>query len=456
MKESIILLTGKIHLLTPALIGSGRSDYTEMDVILDSEDKPFIPATSLIGILKHRLQLTGDFEKQFGDYWGFSRGTEGRQSAICCSDLRCLSDKETITITTRDGIKIDSAKAMVEAGAKYDYQLIEPGVVFNLHMEVIVKEGDDVDFFTRNTATIRALLEKGMIAVGAKTNNGFGKIRLTDSKLVHVIFSEDDHVKKWFSYITGNRDINLPELENALPFEDQVTAAAEFSIQAEFAIKNSLIIRSYSDRPEDPDAVNIHSGGSPVIPGSSLRGALRARAERILNTLGCTQTGDLLAELFGIAGKDDEPKIKGKLMVAETVLPAYPAEVQSRIKIDRFSGGTIEGALFDSMPLFSVDPDDDKIFQVSLRIRDFKDYEAGLLLLLLKDIWIGDLTVGGEKNVGRGVFIGHGAVITLPSHLGGTMKVTGEPSLWENHCKQTLQGLVTQLHEHIKENRGQQ
>ena len=48
-----------------------------------------------------------------------------------------------------------------------------------------------------------------------------------------------------------------------------------------------------------------------------------------------------------------------------------------------------------------------------LEIKDFKDWEAGLMLLVLKDLWNGDLAIGGEKNAGRGVLQGLSATIFL-------------------------------------------
>ena len=35
------------------------------------------------------------------------------------------------------------------------------------------------------------------------------------------------------------------------------------------------------------------------------------------------------------------------------------------------------------------------------------------MLLVLKDLWLGDLAIGGEKGIGRGVFQGKSAVISL-------------------------------------------
>ncbi|MGH7455870.1 MAG: RAMP superfamily CRISPR-associated protein, partial [bacterium] len=106
----------------------------------------------------------------------------------------------------------------------------------------------------------------------------------------------------------------------------------------------------------------------------------------------------------------DEPDLKkaqrGRVRVLEiTLAPSdFPAELQTRIRVDRFTGGVIEGGLFDSMPIFA--PKENKTMTVRLEIDDYKDHEAGLLLLVLKDLWSGDLAIGGEKNIGRGVFEG--------------------------------------------------
>ncbi|MGQ9815302.1 MAG: hypothetical protein ACUVR3_09155, partial [Candidatus Roseilinea sp.] len=43
-----------------------------------------------------------------------------------------------------------------------------------------------------------------------------------------------------------------------------------------------------------------------------------------------------------------------------------------------------------------------------------KQSEIGLLLLLLKDLWTGDLPLGGESSVGRGRLKGVQAVISGP------------------------------------------
>ena len=46
---------------------------------------------------------------------------------------------------------------------------------------------------------------------------------------------------------------------------------------------------------------------------------------------------------------------------------------------------------------------------LEIEIQKPKDAEVGLLLLLLKDLWLGDLPLGGESSIGRGQLAGKSA-----------------------------------------------
>lgn len=395
MKNGRLILKGKIELLSPALIGSGNNDYSDCDIILD-EGKPFIPSTSFIGALKHYIKINGhDNELKF--FWGFTEGTSGRQSNIICSDLRSENAPEVLI---RDGIKIEGATGIIADGKKYDYQVVEKGAEFNLYLEAGFNDERDV-FPRRMIATIRDVLKNKKLSIGAKTNSGLGKIMLKDDQIHELHFSNKKDVFKWLK-----NDFNAHDKEfHEKPFE---ITGRHFSINAGLILKNSFIIRSYSETPGDPDSVSIKSGDDFVITGTSLKGAIRNRAERIVKTLG--KSTAIVTRLFGNVEDEKRSKnaVKGRIQIEEVILPKISAELQTRIKIDRFTGGTIESALFDSMPLFS---NDEKIDNIKMTISKYEDHEAGLMLLVLKDIWTGDLAVGGEKNVGRGVFKGFQADI---------------------------------------------
>ena len=186
-----------------------------------------------------------------------------------------------------------------------------------------------------------------------------------------------------------------------------------------FAIKSSLIIGSAPDTPDAPDKSHLQSNGAPVLSGTSLRGAVRSRAERIAATLGGAKGIELLKEVFGWVDPEEGKKtsrstpLKSRISIDETIIKNVTPAVQSRIRIDRFTGGVAHGALFDSMPLWNSG---DSEVSVKVRLSNFTpgedDWIAGLLLQVLKDLWSGDLPVGGEKSIGRGVLMGKSAEVS--------------------------------------------
>ncbi len=396
-----IIVKGKLKLMSPLIIGCGKSNLADIEVLKDDSGKPYIPATSLCGVLRHYFEnnfYTNIKEEQFNNFWG-SNKSDGMESALICHDLFT----DYVEIRVRDGIRIDVKKGIVEDKGKYDYEVIEPDAVFNLFWEISIRKAFDKDknILKKIIMTLISVLERGEISLGAKTNNGFGKCILTDVQIYEFDFSKKNEVKKWLNQELVN---GISKLDVDIFINQNKT----FSIDASFSIKNSFIVRSYPSEPKFPDAVHLTSNGKNVMPGTSFKGAIRNRALRIANTLNIINAEQKIKELFGTAG-ENETKRKSKVAVEETIIEDSVAELQNRIKIDRFTGGTIKTALFDSMPLWSSN--NPESIKIKIRIRDYKTWEAGLLMLVLKDLWAEDLAIGGEKNVGRGVLTGNSAVI---------------------------------------------
>lgn len=420
-----IILQGSIKALSPLHIGSGSDERSDMDVLLDENDQPYIPATSFIGVLKRSLELKDSDKKNsksfMDNFWGYIKDKDGRQSCFCCSDLLCSNKSPKIVI--RDGIKIDDKTGIVEDMGKYDYEIVERGAVFDLNMEFTFTDTDSDELFVKKmVSTIYAELTKNNIKIGAKTNNGFGEIQLVENDKTAIRIFDFSQKKDVYDWLV-NKDLN----DRIIPKDQIIKKLGEpfeivsnrLIIDACLKLKNSVIIRSYSNIPEMPDSTHIKSLDDWVLTGSTIKGAIRARANRIVNTLGKSdgKSEKIIKELFGHVDDKNRSKnsIKGHVQVKEVVLPKYIAEQQTRIKIDRFTGGTIGAALFDSMPLF-VDFND-KALKIEITVEDCKDSWAGLLLLVLKDLWTGDLAIGGEKNIGRGVFEGVTATVDYNNSL---------------------------------------
>jgi len=456
MSSGKLVLTGTIELISPTSIGSGDGDHSDTDVLRDSDGMPFIPATSFMGVLRHSMKLKENgHDKNLEKFWGYSKGSNGRQSAVNCSDLTlCNDDKAEVVI--RDGVKICNKTGIAVDGSKYDYEVIEPGAKFKLYLEIDIQESkkreSDETFLAFAKSMLKTIcqrLENEDVYIGAKTNSGLGRIKLTDDKIYEFNFKNNKKDVMWWLK-RGDRDFSskppAPLDSNDIGTFD--LTGTRFCINATFNLKDSLIIRTYpAGTGDQPDAVHIKSAKGPVIPGTSLKGAIRSRAERILNTLGkpCT----ILTELFGDVCEKSKTSSKGRIRIDEVVLPRFVAETQARIKIDRFTGGTIGGALFDTMPLFNPDFKGsgnmgEKVEFVTITIRDYKPHEAGLMLLVLKDLWTGDLVVGGEKAIGRGVFEGESATISFDGEKIELQKGVA-PLTGADNEKKKLQGCVDAL-----------
>jgi CRISPR/Cas system CSM-associated protein Csm3 (group 7 of RAMP superfamily) len=417
-----IVLEGALELEAPAIIGSGEDNYADMEVVRDCIDfKPYIPGTALAGALRHYFCQILENEI-FKDFWGFAEEEKRErdqtiQSSVVISDLLPIGEPQ---IRIRDSVKIDNRKGTALDRHKFDYEVIEKGAQFALKMDVVIREKykNKRAGFQQIIASIIHLLGDGKIGIGARNTSGFGKCVLKDCRICEFDYEKKDDIIKWLS----NKP-SLKEMDGKCSYAwlDRANAISqnlnEFLIDAQFSIKNSLIVRSYSDDPSMPDAVHIKSSGHNVLPGTSLRGALRHRAIRILNTLRPGERNGenekFIFEIFGnvtanIAG-GKATRTKSRLSVEEAVISEAQEELQNRIRIDRFTGGTIKAALFDSMPLW--DGGGNSRLGIKMFIKDYKPEEAGLLLLLLKDLWTEDLAVGGEKNVGRGVLKGVEATI---------------------------------------------
>jgi len=122
-----------------------------------------------------------------------------------------------------------------------------------------------------------------------------------------------------------------------------------------------------------------------------------------------------IGDLFGQAGDDEEkeiykkeelePKKKSRLIVKECVIEnAQNSEyVQSRVAIDRFTGGAAENKLFSEQAVFKAPGQ--KVC-IELLVKKPTDDDFDLLLNLLRDLWHGDLPIGSGASIGRGLLQG--------------------------------------------------
>lgn len=394
-----IKITCELILKSPLLIGDGAGEtsdnFKDIHVLKNQGGAPFIPGTSISGVLREEFKGSEIFEKLFGDADNF-------QSAIQIDDVELTNGK----IIYRDGVKIDGLTGTGVAGGKYDYEAVERGATGNLYILINLRGCHAKENFKGAVAEMLNKLQSG-IRLGALTSKGFGVAAVEKLDAQFYDFTKKSDVMAWLT----NKDAE----EKIQPAKNISANTKNFVVDAEFAFNSSFIVRNYEVPEEKISAVSLKSLENFVLPGTSLKGIFRHRAEYIFSRLNLFSKLKLDAKLLNnLMGSAEDEKIKSRFIVAESYIEnKNVAEVShTRNKIDRFTGGTLQGTLFTTKPLYQKNIDAPTL-HVHFEIIDAKDFEAGLAIFLLRDLWLGNVAVGGEKGIGRGTLKGISAKINF-------------------------------------------
>lgn len=427
------VLKGTVKLESPLLIGGGEGNaFIDINILKDSNGNPIIPGTSLAGVLlsmsdkKYKIFFGKMKKKKSDDMSQAENRNQERlpetQSMLSIDDITL----EKCDITLRDGVKINHETGVAEDKYKFDYEAVERGAEgrFNIVLTIRKKHfedyAEDADTFMKDLAVT---LENG-IFVGAHTTKGFGKIKAEEICLNVYDYSKIADIKAWLL----DKDCGtITEFDRNVKNNEEDS----FSVEAEFLLNNSLIVRTsnfdekdYGDVFTEKDnitAAQLLSNGDYAIPGASVRGVICQRAKEIMKMSGKSGYEEALKSLFGFASENKKEKgysgKKSRLVVEECYISRSNGSVrhfkQTRNRIDRFTGGTINSALMQNIPVWKKSANADKPLKLSFHINNCRPWEAGLMLFVLKDLWTGMVAFGGEKSIGRGTLKGIKATINL-------------------------------------------
>lgn len=428
-----ILLSGKLRLLSPLLIGSGHGSddaSRDIEILRNPDGQPLIPGTSLAGVLRAYSMreapaaadlLFGTQKAKKGEY------DYGLQSAIFLDDVILT---ERASIEHRDGVSIDPWTGTAIEHHRYDYEAVATGACGAFSAEITLRglheaHAEEIDNLL---AALYRHLASGF-HLGAGTAKGLGRVRIEHLSILPYDFAEKEDVQRYLRI-----DRQLPLHPHVLePLTEATPAASDFEVDAWFALRSSLIVRDY-DVPDDemqqddatpgedtPTVVavmkRVRNGKDAdyLIPGSSLKGVLRHHAQKLLASL---QLG--IEALEAIMGPDTqrleqkcvEPHKSFFYVEEATLKDGVEGVKQSRNRIDRFTGGTIDQALFTTKPIWQMQKGA-PVLHLRFGVEDAAAHpeRAGLVLLLLKDLWLGRIAIGGEVGIGRGTVDGVSATI---------------------------------------------
>lgn len=419
-------LTGTVKLVSPLIIRAGvyndvLNDTVDDIVVTYHDGQPFIPGTSLAGVLRQTIQdILSDVDNVL---FGSIDEHKGMQSALQINDIPL----KNTNISIRDGICIDDVLGVTKDGAKYDFEVIESGAYGVLRIDCLIREchQNQVDIIENALKTLANLLKNG-ISIGARTVNGFGRIACEDISLEHYDFTKQESVQDWLLRKSG-AIITIPKAP--------IVAKRDLIIDMDCYLEDTILIKSIFESGWEDKSLSL------FIPGTSVKGVLRHQCAHILNILG--HESIMTDNLFGYSNDKNKKSHKGRVFVNEVYFDtAYTQEEQNRIRVDRFTGGVMNGALFADHPLRNT-KGETLTFPLHIRIKDCSDSEAGLAMLLLKDLMTGQVTMGANRTIGYGRIRGNSVTIHYNDEsyvIDGTGKViTGQV--------ETLETLVQFLHQ---------
>lgn len=385
-------------LKTPMCLSNGEEIETDIDVMRNFDGVPIIPGASLTGAIRDYLSLT---EKCDSDVWGFSEKDKeiqrNQKSTIYVSDTLL----EKTNIDYRDGIQLGE-----EAGVenKFDWEIVDVGAQGCFYLEIVVRDGNKEESILKQLQTAFWGMQRGKLRLGYRKNRGFGQVHL--SGVYRWEFGKDN-LKEWLDFKKPKLRPNQEGWENnRLDLETWLQEAKEHrqyaSISVPLKLDGCISIRRYSTKSGEADYEHITSGGKAIVPGTSWNGVIRKRFAEIGQSLGISEIGEWIKTWFGSLDH------RSYVVIGESVLEGAHFLPISRTRINRFDASTVMGNLYNEQT--AVGGETNLVIQVEKAKDDEWQAVLGLLWLVVQDIQMGYLSVGGLRAIGRGIFSENGPV----------------------------------------------
>lgn len=432
-----------VEAATPLAVGTGKSCdiLTDAPVAKDVNGLPYIPATSIAGVLRHAMGLADDQTE--GNPFGYISKSDdnddsGHGSDIIFTDAvmvgkngKALDGIQDIDwndefyryfqdLPVRQHVRIDH-KGTAENNGKFDNEVVYKGTRFVFEIE-LMSEKDDKEHIEKAIEHLRY----STLRIGGGTRKGYGKLSIVDCRQASLNLSNPEDLEKYL-----NKSSSLAE-DWAGFTKISETESLDDSKWTHYQLKlKPLDFFMFGSGMGDSDADNVYvseyvvSRGESVdsnkrvlIPGSSVKGAIAHRTAYHYNKIkgnfaGKTEPKEItgsnneaVAAIFG-EKKSDNTFTRGRILIDDVI--KGQAEPKSKPffhnKIDQFTGGTMDGALFQEKVIY--DKDTEYTFDIYVENSALADDDIKKAFVQsLRDICTGLLPLGGITNRGNGIFTG--------------------------------------------------
>lgn len=414
---------------TPLAVGSGdKNIITDALVARDVNGLPYIPGTSIAGVVRSMLDT-----EDANAFFGFSDLGGGEGSKIIFSEAKLLDsmgmpvdgirenilDDELLNVyqnlPIRQHVRIN-AKGSTDKTGKFDEEVVFAGSRFCFEMEILAcNEADE-----NQLDLVLSKLYDSSIRIGSGSRSGFGKIKVVDVKrrFVNLANSFDRTL-----YLEKSSDLSVLwegwktiDIQEKQLNKNWKTIALSLQPEDFFLFGSGFGDGEADITPVMQRVVEWAEGGkkgkiSPryvLIPASSIKGAIAHRVAYYWNKENNLFVGnpdakvgsenEAVKALFG--SNDTNDIARGNVLFSDVIVKdKMNDKVLNHIAIDRFTGGAIDGALFQEKVLYGG-----KIELEILVNASVDDKYVSVFYRALDDIRNGSLPLGGGVNRGNGIF----------------------------------------------------
>lgn len=281
---SRLKITGKLIACGPLHVG-GANGNADVDLALavNGNGKLCVPGTSLAGPLRAWLrQRVG--EEEVRKAWGYQeqrpaeREPQGHASFVIVED-GLVRLPAGATVETRDGVGIDRVMGAAAEHVKYNRAVLPSGSEIELEMTVELEEKNGADR-SHIIAALQAL-QRGEIRFGAARTRGLGKVTLKD---LSVCEQDLLSFRGMLNTLRNKKDaLDVKNLNAGI-----LPGVPTLHIKIDWSPRGPLMVKAERDGMAVDMLPLVSAKGGDltfVLPGSSIKGALRSQAERIVRTV---------------------------------------------------------------------------------------------------------------------------------------------------------------------------
>lgn len=355
-------------------------------VLRTSQGQAYLQGSSLAGALKdYALKKLG--ESRTAAILG---STKGSGSLIVSDAYFSLDARQEM----RPRLRINDHSASADDRGKFDVAHMAAGSRFSFELTWLGTEQTEAE--TKDVEQLLSALNSGLILLGGQKSNGFGRVELAVTRQRYNLMDDTDRTS-WLERKFNGEPICLSEIQP----ENIVTFILHGQADR-ILVKDSAPVQ----KEEGSVTVNLTENGQPVLPGSSIKGAVRGQVKRIAGYLGIEEKR--VNALFGRGDAGRDQGLAGRVRVEDVLFsPNYKQKI-TRIRINRFTGGVMNTGLFKEEPLCS---------KLTLKITAPADDSVGcgLLVYALRDLGSGMYNLGSGDAIGQGYLKGDRLEIEVSS-----------------------------------------